>query len=129
MSDPPRKQIPILSVKRSRFPGGSIRIIRIIPGLSLVARRACKIKALEGARSRHSGVPVEYDDDLNFLLKNYSTTLWLSGVHQLQLYLRSNFIKTVLLTPGRLVLQDCFSPHCQQSCEVFPVFYFSGATC
>ena len=49
MFDPPRKQIPILSVKRSRFPGGSIRIIRIIPGLSLVALRAGKIKALEGA--------------------------------------------------------------------------------
>ena len=49
MFDPPRKQIPSLSVKRSRFPGGSIRIIRIIPGLSLVALRAGKIKALEAA--------------------------------------------------------------------------------
>ena len=102
MVDPPRKQIPFPSLKRSRFPGRSIKIIRIIPGLSLVALRACKIKALEGARSRHSGVPVE-DDDLNFLLKNYSTTLWRPSSP----IIFADFIKTVLLTPGPLVLQCC----------------------
>ena len=40
--------------------GGAIKIIRIIPGRVLVALRASKIKALEGARGRHGGISLEW---------------------------------------------------------------------
>ena len=78
MVDPPRKRIPFPSLKRSRFPGGvvaggSIRIIRIIPGLSLLSSRAC---LQDQSIRRRKEQTVEFYDDLNFLLKNYSTTLW-----------------------------------------------------